>query len=51
MWGGIGLWGDGQAGPCMGGAWHRCMVWCLDGVCWIGEVGPEHWGLVLDDVW
>ena len=40
--------------------------WCLHGdsacfgvcmlctgwwVCWIGEIGPEHWGLVLDEVW
>ena len=26
------------------GAWGRCMVW-------MGLVGTEHWGLVLDEVW
>ena len=31
--------------------WHRCTAWCLDGVCYIGGVEPEHWGLVLDEVW
>ena len=40
-------------------AWHGCMAsvhgpgaW-LPGWwgCWIGEVEPEHWGLVLDEVW
>ena len=28
-----------------------CMAWCMGGVCWIGGIGPEHWGLVLDEVW
>ena len=44
---------------CMGGAWlHGGGAWVwgqhciLPGWwgCWIGEVGPEHWGLVLDEV-
>ena len=44
---------------CMGGAWlHGGGAWVwgqhciLPGWwgCWIGEVGPEHWGLVLAEV-
>ena len=35
-WGGIGVWDDRQAGPCMGqcmgGAWVvHGMVWCMGG--------------------
>ena len=26
-WDGIGVWDDGQAGPCMG----QCMAWCMGG--------------------
>ena len=48
----IGVLVDGQAAPCMG----RCMasvygISAWYGVYGIGWVGPEHWGLVLDDVW
>ena len=34
-WAGIWVWDDGQAGPCMGGAWHRCMV-PVHGAGWVG---------------
>ena len=33
------VYGDGQAVPCMGGAWHRCMSGAWHGVCWVGGVG------------
>ena len=29
---------------CMGGAWVVLPGWWG---CWIGEVGPDHWGLVV----
>ena len=59
---GFGFWLTGK----LGRAWYRCMVWCMVGlgvsindvgvlpgwwVCWIGDHGPEHWGVVLDEVW
>ena len=55
---------DDQAPPCMASVHGRCMasvaggfaitdvVSYLDGgFVGIGGVGPEHWGLVLDEVW
>ena len=30
------VWDDGQAGPCMGGAWHRC---------WLGGRGRGLFGV------
>ena len=46
--GSLGVWDNGQAGPCMG----RCIAWFGDvvmmswgwGKCIIGEVGLGHWG-------
>ena len=50
MGGWIGVLVDGQAGLCMGGAWHgacgACGVWSLHHVVWIGEVGLVGLGAV-----
>ena len=38
-------------GWCMASV-HGCsMTWCLDGFVGLVGVGPEHWGLVVDEVW
>ena len=53
---GFGFWLTGKLRLAWVGAWHRCMGGGC-GIpsgwwgCWIGGVGPEHWGLVLDGVW
>ena len=45
-WSGIGVWDDGQAGPCMGGGGvvDVGVRVLLPGFGWIGELGPGHWG-------